>query len=250
MGARHHDRMQAACANLLRTLEGVVDPDVRIALVAERLSRSEESEALDLLGALVAGAEAQSVTHRSALLYACQALHRPAFMSFRSRLCQMAADRAQYAITKMLREQMEEETSSPSKADGEPLGSRKSRARVATRDQIAALLIDPHPQVLAILLDNPKVRVADVVRIAAKRPANQSHLKAIFAHGRWLQQYSVRAALAKNPTTPEPLAHCLLFQLRRNDLREVAQAGAIAEDVRSEASRLLSHAVVSDSELH
>src|SRR6188474_407470 len=60
----------------------------------------------------------------------------------------------------------------PLKPTGRPLtlGERKSLARTRDREQLLLLTRDPHPAVVAILLDNPHVTESDVVRVATARP--------------------------------------------------------------------------------
>ncbi len=231
--------MEDGSSAMLRRLAGLLDPSLRTGMLTEHFSQLSVEGAVDLLGALVAGAEARSSPHRSALLHACQALHQPTFRDFRSALAQQAADRAQYALTQMFRVQPGSEQRAVQGRDLQPLGSRKAKARVARPAEIPQLLVDPDPAVVEILLDNPKMRLSDVLRIATRRPSNPAHLEAIFSHPRWLHHYAVQSALAKNPATPAPIAHCLLYQLRESDLKEITQAGRVEEPLRMSAQLLL-----------
>src|SRR5437868_2209496 len=73
------------------------------------------------------------------------------------------------------------------KPTGRPLtlGERKALARTHKREDLLLLLRDPHPAVVAILLDNPHVTEADIVRVAAARPAVPESLARVAAHPRW-----------------------------------------------------------------
>ena len=53
------------------------------------------------------------------------------------------------------------------------------------RREILLMLRDPHPDVVAILLDNPHITESDVVRIASARPAVPASLARLAAHARW-----------------------------------------------------------------
>jgi hypothetical protein len=100
----------------------------------------------------------------------------------------------------------------PDFGKGRPLtlGERKSLARTHDRNLLARVLRDPHPDVIRILLDNPTVVEADVVRLCAQRPARAQVLGAVFLHQRWVLRYRVRLALALNPFTPEEITLQLL----------------------------------------
>lgn len=120
------------------------------------------------------------------------------------------------------------------------LGERKSLARGPVRRELLdRLLRDPEPQVIAILLENPRVTEADVVRLAARRPTLATAQRAILASERWVVRYPVKRALAFNPYTPSDLAARLVPLLSKPDLRSLAEDGQVAETVRAAARELL-----------
>ncbi|HTJ44772.1 MAG TPA: hypothetical protein VL463_21850 [Kofleriaceae bacterium] len=122
------------------------------------------------------------------------------------------------------------------------LGERKSLARSHGRDALVLLTKDPHPDVVAILLDNPHVVEDDVVRIAAARPGFAPALAIVAEHPRWSTRYAIRRALVLNPATPMHLAVRLATTLRPADLRELAADPLIAPPLRTHAAQLLSAA--------
>lgn len=113
----------------------------------------------------------------------------------------------------------------PLRPNGRPLtlGERKALARTAQRDVIVPMLRDPHPDVVAILVDNPHLTERDVVVIAALRPAVPDSLTHVAAHTRWSTRYPVKRALVLNPATPVHIAVRLATTLRRGDLLEIAR---------------------------
>lgn len=119
------------------------------------------------------------------------------------------------------------------------LGERKALARGHQRPVLEHLLRDPHPQVIAILLANPRVTERDVLAIASRRPAAPAALGAVFASARFRSRYPVRKALAANPHTPAHLALRVVSTLRTNDLAELATDGTLEEVVRDFARALL-----------
>lgn len=65
------------------------------------------------------------------------------------------------------------------------LGERKAAARTHRRDRILLMIRDPHPAVVAILLDNPHVTEQDVMKMASMRPGVPESLAKVAAHARW-----------------------------------------------------------------
>lgn len=118
------------------------------------------------------------------------------------------------------------------------LGERKALARTHDREQILLLLRDPHPAVVAILLDNPHLTESDIVRIAAARPAVPSSLSMVAAHPRWSVRHPVKRALVLNPTTPLADAIRIATTLRPLELRELAADVSLPETLRKHASEV------------
>lgn len=125
------------------------------------------------------------------------------------------------------------------KMPDESLGWRKKLARGTDRMKIDRLLFDRHPQVVALLLDNPRVIERDVIRIAAMRPTNPANLAEVFRHPRWVKRYRVKVALACNPWTPIDIALSCVPHLMRPQLQYVAANGKIHRSVRDAATSLL-----------
>jgi len=128
----------------------------------------------------------------------------------------------------------------PLRPAGRPLtlGERKSLARTHSREQIGLMLRDPHPAVVAILLDNPHVTEADIVKIAATRPAVPASLAKVAAHARWSVRHAVKRALVLNPSTPLADAIRITTTLRVNELAELAADPSLPETLRTHASEV------------
>jgi hypothetical protein len=119
------------------------------------------------------------------------------------------------------------------------LGERKSLARTHRRDKLLLLIRDPHPQVVAILLDNPHVTESDIVRIAAMRPAVPESLAKIAAHPRWSVRHPVKRALVLNPSTPLADAIRITTTLRAVEIEELAGDHALPDELRRHAAELI-----------
>jgi hypothetical protein len=126
----------------------------------------------------------------------------------------------------------------PLKPTGRPLtlGERKALARTHDREQILLLIRDPHPAVVTILLDNPHVTEADIVRIASGRPAVPAALSILAAHPRWSVRHPVKRALVLNPSTPLADAIRIATTLRAQELRELAADPSLPDALRKHAA--------------
>lgn len=119
------------------------------------------------------------------------------------------------------------------------LGERKALARTHLRDKINLLVRDPHPAVIAILIENPYVTEADIVKMAAARPAVPDSLSKIATHPRWSVRHPVKRALVLNPATPLADAVRIATTMRANELAELAADTSLPELLRRHASELL-----------
>lgn len=122
------------------------------------------------------------------------------------------------------------------------LGERKSLARAIRRDVLVPLLRDPHPDVVAILLDNSHLTEADVVTISALRPTVPATLILVARHTRWSLRYQIKRTLVLNPYTPTHVAVRLSTTLRKPDLVELARDLHLPVMLRSHAAELLAWA--------
>jgi len=101
------------------------------------------------------------------------------------------------------------------------------------------LLRDPDESVLTILLANPRITEADVVRLAARRPTTAGAQRTILRSERFIARYAVKRALVLNPYTPTDLAARLVVLLTRPDQHAVAHDASLDESVRQAASDAL-----------
>lgn len=128
--------------------------------------------------------------------------------------------------------------------DGKPLtlGERKSLARNPGRFEVDRLLQDPAPEVVSNLLGSPKLTEADVVRIAARRPAEPDVLGEVARSKRWVSRYRVRLTLVSNPYLEPALAVKLAALLLEQDRRALASDHTLHPRVREFCDRSLRRA--------
>lgn len=119
------------------------------------------------------------------------------------------------------------------------LGERKSLARAAPRDAIDRLLRDPEPQVIRLLLRNPRLVERDVVLVAARRPVQPEVIRELMANQKWISRYAVKRSIVLNPGVPNELALRLLPFMTRIHLAEIARDPALPPVRHLAARRIL-----------
>jgi hypothetical protein len=119
------------------------------------------------------------------------------------------------------------------------LGHRKTMARSRDRETLQKLLRDPEPEVVPIVLRNPRLVERDVVALAARRPTSGELQWCVFGSRRWIARYAVKRSLILNPYTPTDLGLRLLAFLNTADLRLVQSSPGLPLPLRQAASRLL-----------
>lgn len=110
------------------------------------------------------------------------------------------------------------------------------RERLRHLTRIELLRLHPSPRMIARLLGQRWVRLADVLRIAARRPATGALLAEVARSG-WGRHMEVREAVVLNPFAPATLGLPLLPTVRREALVRVRGAGA--QDALGVAAGLL-----------
>lgn len=121
-------------------------------------------------------------------------------------------------------------------------GEKISLARRASPTLLAQLRHDPSARVIGALLDNPRLTEGVLAPLVHSERAAGPILQQIAADRRWGVRPAIRAALAKNPRTPQETALGLLPQLSKVDLRGVATAPRVPEAVARRARLLLGEA--------
>ena len=119
------------------------------------------------------------------------------------------------------------------------LGERKFVASRPGRQLIEKALGDPHPTVIAVLMNNPKLTEDDAVRIAARRPCPREVLAQIALHPKWRLSRRVARAVIFNPSSPLRPTLTLLPGLDRASLIEIKTNERLAPSIQEAATRLL-----------
>lgn len=234
-----------AADRLARACEEVLDPPMRVAFVRHSLAALPEDDAADVLAVAARSAGLGDPRARQLFSTAAMALAPSVATSLREALAHAAYRRGHHDLARMLvRETLPptQKDQAPDHGQGRPLtlGERKSLARRRDRLLLTRILADPHPDVIRMLLANPMIVEADVVRLAARRPLPAEVFREIAGTPRWMIRYAVQLTLVKNPHAPRDVSLPLVLALRRPDLVELASLPDVSEAMRQAARRGLS----------
>ena len=113
-----------------------------------------------------------------------------------------------------------------------PLGQKITLARRGTGRVAGALLADGHTQVLSVVLDNPSLTEAQVLKALSRGRLPVGVVKAVAQHGKWSHVYNVRLALVRHPSSTLSTILAYLPEITVSDLRELAAPGIVSENLR------------------
>jgi hypothetical protein len=223
----------------LAAAPGEGDPEIWVEALSAILARAhlvDDADALETLETLTHAAAEPSVPYvvRQRLYEAAVTRNLPAI----ARLFLVASPPGTLPVE--LKKQLGPERSLRPADRPLTLGERKALARTHLREKLLLMIRDPHPAVVAIVLDNPHITESDVVRMAATRPAVPESLAKIAAHPRWSVRHPIKRALVLNPSTPLADAIRIATTPRAPELVELAGDHALPEPLRRHARDVLS----------
>src|SRR5947208_9315388 len=106
----------------------------------------------------------------------------------------------------------------------------RERARIATGEELAALLHHPSADVLLALLDNPALDETQLCLLLERKDLPTEVLEEVASRKVLLKNYRVKRALAFHPRTPRLASLRLIRELYLMDLVQLTlQPGASAE---------------------
>src|SRR5437588_5566976 len=113
-----------------------------------------------------------------------------------------------------------------------PLGQKITLARRGPARVAGALLAEGHTQVVSVVLDNPYMTEAQVLKALSREKLPVSVIPAIIQHRKWSISYNIRLALIRHPAAPLATVLSYLPHLTVSDLRELASPGIVPESLR------------------
>ncbi len=113
-----------------------------------------------------------------------------------------------------------------------PLGQKITLARRGPARLAGALLADGHAQIVTIVLDNPHLTEAQVLKVLSREKLPPVVVQAIGHHRKWSIDYNIRLAMVRHPLSPLATVLAYLPELTVADLRELASPGIVPESLR------------------
>ncbi|HVU04026.1 MAG TPA: hypothetical protein VHE30_19840 [Polyangiaceae bacterium] len=235
---------------LIRLLLSFADPRLRVTYLESELLRMGTRVAAPLLDAVAGSSENGDAEAREALLSIAMVLANPAHHALVDALRSETDSQRLLSLDRLLRRAPPPSIAAP-KPEEQPvpdygrgreltLGERKSLARRPDRRAFEKLCLDPHPQVLRQLLENPMMVEEDAIRIATLRPARRGALAELVQSTRWMARPRVRLSIILNPGTPPGIALPLVALCNREELQDVLRSTDTPMVLRGTAQELLS----------
>src|SRR5580692_2213010 len=113
-----------------------------------------------------------------------------------------------------------------------PLGQKITLARRGPARLAGALLAEGHAQIVTIVLDNPYLTEAQVLKVLSRENIPPGVVRAISQHRKWSIRYNVRLAVVRHPLSPLATVLAYLPELTVSDLNDLASPGIVSESLR------------------
>jgi hypothetical protein len=113
-----------------------------------------------------------------------------------------------------------------------PLGQKITLARRGPARVAGALLAEGHAQIISIVLDNPYMTEAQILKALSRERLPIAVIPAIVQHRKWSISYNIRLALVRHPGSPLATILSYLPQLTVSDLKELAAPGIVPPALR------------------
>jgi hypothetical protein len=117
--------------------------------------------------------------------------------------------------------------------------SARERARIATDEELAALIHHPGPDVLLVLLDNPALDETQLCMLLSRKDLPVEILEEVGRRKPMLKNYPVKRVLAFHPRTPRLLGLRMLRELYLMDLVQLALLPGVSAELKRNAEEQL-----------
>jgi hypothetical protein len=117
----------------------------------------------------------------------------------------------------------------------------KDRTQLAIkgdRESRNILIRDPNRIVAQAVVNNPRITVQEIEKIASMRSVTEEILRQIASSRQWSRSYAVVHNLVRNPRTPIHNCMNILSRLQLKDLNALAKNRNVSDAVRRQALRL------------
>ena len=133
-----------------------------------------------------------------------------------------------------------EESSDPKTLSSLSVVERMKLAMKGTREQRGQLIRDSNKLVSVAVLSSPKVNEPEIEAYAKMGNVSEDVLRIIATNRAWTKNYSIVAALARNPKTPTALSLRFVSRLNEKDLKMLTTDRNAPEAVRLAAKKYVS----------
>lgn len=109
----------------------------------------------------------------------------------------------------------------------QPLGNKLTLARQGTATIVEALLKEGQPQVVAICLDNPRLKEGALHQFLSSGTATAETISLVARHPNWHRRPNLQLVILKNPRTPLVWFTLWLPRLKRGVLQDLAHTARL-----------------------
>ena len=132
-----------------------------------------------------------------------------------------------------------EESSDPKTLSSLGVVERMKLAMKGNREQRGQLIRDSNKLVSAAVLSSPKVNESEIEAYAKMGNVSEDVLRIIGTNRAWTKNYSIIAALTKNPKTPPAISLQFIARLNEKDQKQLTTDRNAPEAVRLAAKKYL-----------
>src|SRR5260370_28951461 len=115
-----------------------------------------------------------------------------------------------------------------------PLGQKITLARGGPARVAGALLAEGQAQVISVVLDNPYMTEAQILKVLSREKLPAPVIPAIVRHRKWSISYNVRLALVRHAAAPLGAGLSYLPHLTVSDSRGLAAPRIVPERLRND----------------
>jgi hypothetical protein len=108
-------------------------------------------------------------------------------------------------------------------------------ATLGNKEARALLLRDPNKLVALAAVTSPRITEGEVIVLATSRTANADVLRHIYTTREYVKNYTIKAALVRNPKVPLPTALKFMMALQEKDIRELARDRNVPQTIQAQA---------------
>ena len=115
----------------------------------------------------------------------------------------------------------------------QPLGNKLTLARQGTAAIVEALLKEGQPQVVAVCLDNPRLKEGALHQFLSSGAASAETISQVARHPTWQHRPNLQLAILKHPRTPLIWYTLWLPRLKRGAVKELGHSPRLTSQQRA-----------------